>query len=238
MPCRRRELVAGLGRNPYFEQSTLLSASDYARGIVKRDAERYRDKMQRGAAHERWEYPIMQEVPAVMGTANQSQGKYLETRINKALAYLDTVGFERSKHQRVFHKAFLATSYHLLYGDELHQHLVQLLRENGWSELRAETIAVTPRRFGKTVGVALWAAVLLVVMRNHDISIYSNNQRASKMMLLFIYKIIRLLQMNPEFGCSIVSFNKSEQLNIITKEGYENICYACKLAYEHSCSLY
>lgn len=49
------------------------------------------------------------------------------------------------------------------------------------------------------------------------------------MLLLFIYKIIRLLQQNPEFSVEIVAFNKSEQLEVITKEGHHNIVYVIDL---------
>lgn len=227
--ARLRSTLPGIGASPFVAAeagNAALSASIYAAAVAKRDADEYREQQERAVVHERWEYAAMRDAPAVAGTGMQCEGDHLVQRIEAALAYLDTVGYERSKHQRVFHRAFLSTSYALLYGDTLHQHLVRLLEENGWSELRAECICVTPRRFGKTVGVALWAAVCLCVLRNHDISIYSNNQRASKMMLLMIYKIVKKLQDNPEFAGKIVSLNKSEQLNYITGEGYENIVYA------------
>lgn len=150
--CVRRAVIDGR-HNPYLGDAAaarLLEMGQYARSIEHKDDEAYRASMERAVVRQKFEYPIMARNPAALGAGKQSEGDFLVERIESALAYLDTVGFRRSKHQRIFHKAFLASQYGQLYGNELHQHLVRLLENNGWSELRSEVVAITPRRFGKS----------------------------------------------------------------------------------------
>jgi len=168
---------------------------------------------------EKWQYATLH--PSQLVT--ECQGDKRVRDMQQALEYLDAHGFPRSKHQKIFHRAFLAASYAQFYGDDLPQNLPRLLKENGWSELRSDVAIVTPRRFGKTWAVALWAVALLLTQPSHDVCIYSVAGRVSKMMLQTILRMAFILAQSPQFaGGSLVSVNKNEEIVWRTQDGYEN----------------
>ena len=78
-----------------------------------------------------------------------SSGDETLQRLNAAL---DKFGYARSKVQRQLHHAFLNAVTPFIYGDELQLCSDRVLAENDWSDWRLQTLALTPRRFGKTTG--------------------------------------------------------------------------------------
>ena len=62
---------------------------------------------------------------------------------------LDCFGYTRSNVQRRLHNSFLNATAGFLYGAALASVSERVLKENGWSDFKRQTMALTPRRFGK-----------------------------------------------------------------------------------------
>ena len=138
--------------------------------------------------------------------ASASDGEARAKLLIKNLARLDELGFKRSKGQRTFHRAFMASCIRKIYGRDVYRNLEKVLREYELDDLRADVIVLSPRRWGKTMGVALFAAAYLCSQPGAEISIYSTGRRASKKLLALIWSMVVKL-LGP---ASIISFNVEE----------------------------
>jgi hypothetical protein len=82
-----------------------------------------------------------------------------------ALEALDVAGWKRSYHQRMFHEAYIAACARPFWkldppGAFARAHQ-KILDVNNWDNLAQEILISTPRRFGKTISVSMFAAALL-----------------------------------------------------------------------------
>jgi hypothetical protein len=68
-----------------------------------------------------------------------------------------------------------------------HQQVLQL---NGWDHLAQEILISTPRRFGKTISVSMFAAALLFSAAAVEVSIYSTCKRISQKLLRNVVKFL------------------------------------------------
>ena len=109
-----------------------------------------------------------------------------------ALALLDTTGWNRSFHQRQFHEDFLKACTRTFWKMEpigsfakMHQ---KVLQENSWEHLAQEVLISTPRRFGKTISVSMFAAAMLYAAPAVELSIYSTCKRISQKLLRGVVK--------------------------------------------------
>ena len=218
-------IVANFSRK---RQPNMLSGTSFMLQLLQADAEEEAERLRRTRVHLRWEY----EVHNVKFKGN-CLGDVRMKRKDEALAFIYENVMQPSKHQRLMHLALKAISYPSFYGAELNMHMVRLLRENNWSEFRTEAIVEAPRRFGKTVGTSMDAAAELVTQPGnatseygHDVLCYSNNHRASKMLLLQTYKFVKSLCGEGKFGGRIIGLNKNESIRFMTREGYINEMYA------------
>lgn len=114
------------------------------------------------------------------------------TQCRKALEALDRCGWERSYHQRYFHDHFIRACARVFWKVEPegsfakdHQKILEL---NGWDNLDQEVLISTPRRFGKTVSVSMFAAAMIHSCPQVEISIYSTCKRISgKSMMMKVF---------------------------------------------------
>jgi len=95
----------------------------------------------------------------------------------RALEALDGKGWQRSYHQRLFHDHFIRCCARVFFKTEpagafarAHQAVLDL---NGWDNLSQEVLISTPRRFGKTISVSMFAAAMLYSCPGLEMSIYS-----------------------------------------------------------------
>lgn len=198
-----------------------VSLASKVHQVASKDAKKASMSVTNSLILQKWEHPLLKNNPLMK---NECEGDVLVKRINSALKYLDEHGFERSSQQRLFHHAFMQSTYAQLYGQDLHRNLIRLLEDSNTSELRTEVACLTPRRFGKTFAVALWCASMLVCAKDHDSSIYSTSARVSKMLLQTILRFVAILQ--PVFGGKIVAIDKNEYVIYRTADGIENSCHA------------
>lgn len=203
-------------------QPNRLSVQGFMLQLLKADADEEADKLRNNRVHLRWEYEVLNT-----RFRGDCVGDMRIKRKRGALEFIyDNSGMPPSKQQRLMHLGIEAISYPSFFGEELNAHMVRILRERNWSEFRTEAIFEAPRRFGKTVAIAMDAAAELVTQPYHDINVYSNNHRASKMLLLQTYKFTKILCADPAFGGEIKHINKNESLEFHTKEGHVNMMYA------------
>jgi len=198
-----------------------LSFVNRIQSVAKKEQAKAARRLLDSTVLQKWEYPLVEKEHRLANSSHTDcEGDVIVKAVNDAMEHLDNNGFMRSSHQRLFHRAFMMASLEQFYRQDLQRNLVRLLREYGASELHSEVAIMTPRRFGKTWGLAMWAACMLVVGRDHDTCIYSTGARVSKMMLQTILRMVRILQ--EKFGGAIISINKNEEVVYETAQGYVN----------------
>ena len=118
-------------------------------------------------------------------------------RCREALNAIDRRGWDRSFHQRQFHDHFLRACARVFWKTEpqgeftrCHQ---KILDQNGWSHLSQEILVSTPRRFGKTISVSMFAAAMIFSAPAVEVSIYSTCKRISQKLLRNIGKFLEMI---------------------------------------------
>jgi hypothetical protein len=129
------------------------------------------------------------------GGAKDGFARIQECRV--ALDTMDRMGWQRSFHQRMFHDNFIRACARIFFKTDgagafarAHQSILDL---NGWDNLSQEVLISTPRRFGKTISVSMFAAALVFSARSVEISIYSTCKRISQKLLRNVQKFLKLI---------------------------------------------
>ena len=132
------------------------------------------------------------------------------SELRAALTFLDQHGFRRSSQQRRFHEAFLRAAIRSIYKEHYETFESRIKAEQGWDDIGRDVLVVTPRRFGKTFSVALFAAAYIVSVPGCEVGIFSTGARASKKLLDLIKKFVELLLQDddaPWQTCAVESCN-------------------------------
>jgi len=142
----------------------------------------------RGSVAEKWA-PGAKE-------AKQDPLAYMQL-CRKYLAKLDTLGWNRSYHQRLFHDDFLKACTRSFWklepvGQFARDHQ-KVLRVNSWDHIAQEILISTPRRFGKTISVSMFCAAMLLSCPGVEISIYSTCKRISQKILRNVQKFALMI---------------------------------------------
>jgi hypothetical protein len=78
----------------------------------------------------------------------------------------------------------------IIYRDDFQKVVAEVMRKNKWTILKQEVFCLTPRRFGKTIAVAMFVAAILWTQPNVEISVFSTGQRASERMMDSIVEVL------------------------------------------------
>lgn len=117
--------------------------------------------------------------------------------LRQALRVLDSSGWERSFHQKIFHENFLNAIVKILFKKDppgsFERAYPRLLELNNWQNINQEILISTPRRFGKTISVCLFVAALLYAAPSIEISIYSTCKRISCKLLKNCTKFLSMI---------------------------------------------
>jgi hypothetical protein len=120
-------------------------------------------------------------------------------KCRQALEALDRRGWKRSFHQRMFHDNFIRACARIFWKREPHGVFAKdhqkILEVNGWDHLSQEVLVSTPRRFGKTISVSMFAAAMLYSCPNLEMSIYSTCKRISQKLLRNVQKFLEIIYM-------------------------------------------
>ena len=118
-------------------------------------------------------------------------------KCRQALDAVDRMGWQRSFHQKQFHDQFMRASARIYWKAEKHGQFQRdhkrILELNGWDSLPQELLVSTPRRFGKTISVSMFAAALIYSAAKVEVSIYSTCKRISQKLLRNIWKFIEII---------------------------------------------
>ena len=178
-------------------RALLSTMETSARSALCRNAFSYQVQRQSREEHEKTPFARMQDC-------------------RDALAKLDQIGWYRSHHQRTFHEDFLKACTRIFWktcpaGQFARDHH-KILVQNGWEHLAQEILISTPRRFGKTISVSMFAAALMVSCPRVEVSIYSTCKRISQKLLRNIQKFIYLIcdQDISTYSLSIIRQNMEE----------------------------
>lgn len=170
--------------------------------------------------------------PDIPGTLNTSTGAFRDgfermRRCRMALEALDQGGWKRSYHQRMFHEAYIAACARPFWKIDppgsfarAHQKILDI---NSWENLAQEILISTPRRFGKTISVSMFAAALMFACAGCEVSIYSTCKRISTkllrnvvMFLGIIYDVLRCDHLK-------VIRSNQEEVHLQGDEGYKDV---------------
>tara|TARA_Y100000389_G_scaffold167820_1_gene173172 strand:+ start:495 stop:899 length:405 start_codon:yes stop_codon:yes gene_type:complete len=69
----------------------------------------------------------------------------------------------------------------------------KVLQANSWEHLAQEVLISTPRRFGKTISVSMFAAGILFAAPSVELSIYSTCKRISQKLLRNVVKFFDII---------------------------------------------
>lgn len=153
------EMVAALSLNDVF--------SNYDRVTQEQEAEAANRQMRRTAL----------ENCLFTAGKRSCNGFQRMQKCRQGLEALDRRGWQRSFHQRMFHDNFIRACARIFWKREKHGVFAKdhqkILEVNGWDHLSQEVLVSTPRRFGKTISVSMFAAAMLYSCPNLEMSIYS-----------------------------------------------------------------
>ena len=134
-----------------------------------------------------------------------------------ALTFLDDNGWKRSYHQRLFHDDFIRACTRIFWKREapgkFAREQCEILRRNNWSHIQQEVLISTPRRFGKTISVSMFAAAMLYSAPGVEISIYATCKRISQKLLRNVVKFFDLIcKSDPKGGAFVGVRSNMEEL--------------------------
>lgn len=134
--------------------------------------------------------------PAGAKEAKKDPLEYMDL-CRKYLAKLDTMGWNRSYHQRLFHEDFLRACTRSFWklerpGQFARDHQ-RVLRVNSWDHIAQEILISTPRRFGKTISVSMFCAAMMLACPAVEVSIYSTCKRISQKILRNVQKFALMI---------------------------------------------
>jgi hypothetical protein len=118
-------------------------------------------------------------------------------RCREALCALDNSGWKRSFHQRAFHESYIRACARVFFKTDPPAHFEKnqqrLLELNNWAHISQEVLVSTPRRFGKTISISMFAAALIVSAPAIECSIYSTCKRISTKLLRMVVRFIAII---------------------------------------------
>ncbi len=209
--------------------ASILPLCGWASAIAAGDA-RKRDEARAAACDVREladSYPVSGQLGKAGESASARDGPRRLKSLMDALNRLDELGYRRSKGQRVFHKAFIGACLTKIYGGEIHADLSSLLRRFDLDRLKSDVIVQSPRRTGKTMGTALFAAAYIMTQKDASVSIFSTAQRASRKLLALIWQMVVKLAGTA----AVVKTYNQETLEVYALDGTVNSCfsYPCRV---------
>ena len=157
------------------------------------------------------------DVTTIFGVKRTRGGKRYIEATRRALRAMP---LERSEMQVEFHEAFIRACLRLFVRDDPHADIAEIALEQGWENSKQQVLCLTPRRFGKTYAVAMFAAAVLVAVPRSEQAIFSTGRRASQKMLETIH---RFMQHVKPPHLKLLKFNQ-ELIELQGPEGKRSVC--------------
>jgi len=158
------------------------------------------------------------------GNTGRTRDGMLKLRaLQHGLRYLSANGWRRSQHQIQYHHVFTNSVLRKLFGSDFHHYAKELAHEFDIHDRRTMTLVLTPRRFGKTIGTAMFAAAYANAQDACEITICSTGRRASSRMLDNIYQMYMQICHQDK---SRVIYKNQEQLRVVAPNGGYTTVYS------------
>lgn len=146
----------------------------------------------------------------------------------QALEALDRRGWARSFHQRLFHEEYLKSCTRVFFKRDgpgafarAHNRILEL---NSWDSTPQEILVSTPRRFGKTISVSMFAAAMLFSCPNMELSIYSTCKRISQKLLRNIVRFLDIIFVELNVQPYKFVRHNQEEVHVAGNEGQVCVC--------------
>lgn len=101
-----------------------------------------------------------------------------------------------------------------------HQKILEL---NAWDHLAQEILISTPRRFGKTISVSMFAAAVLFGAYGSELSIYSTCKRISQKLLRNVRKFLDIVFVELKMPFFKVLRENQEEIVLQGPEGKDDV---------------
>ena len=162
-------------------------------------------------------------------------------RCREALESIDRQGFTRSFHQRLFHDHFIRACARIFWKTEppgtFARNHQKILESNGWDHLSQEILVSTPRRFGKTFAVSMFAAAMLYSTPSLELSIYSTCKRISQKLMRNVDKFLSLIYQDTKCQKMKIIRSNMEEVVLQGPDGLHDVrtvnSYPSKVTHKH-----
>ena len=111
-------------------------------------------------------------------------------RLEEMERVLDQLSETRSEYQKKLHNEMKRALLFQLLGKDYDSHVDAVCAEYGWDGPKQELLALASRRSGKTFGIALFTAALVIVVPDLKVVIFSISMRQSQELLLLIDSLV------------------------------------------------
>jgi len=117
----------------------------------------------------------------------------------------------QSPHQLKFHSAFERATARVIYRQDWATMRPAIMKKNGWPTCPSEVLISTPRRFGKTFSIAIFAACLALTLKC-EVVVFSPARRASRKLLERMVRGAHLV--SPPHGPSSYNVGAEHRLSL------------------------
>lgn len=163
-------------------------------------------------------------------------------RCREALNALDHCGWQRSFHQRQFHESYIRACSQVFFKTDpagtFMREQKKLLELNGWDRIQQEVLVSTPRRFGKTVSISMFAAAIIFSCPSVECSIYSTCKRISTKLLRKVVDYLNLIHHHLKIPKMKEIRANQEEIVLQGPEGSQDVrimnSYPSKVSFNHS----
>lgn len=178
------------------------------------------------------------------GKATVLKGSVRIDRIRRLLseAFTDDQGklIRRSEPQQNVHEVYIRACLPKIYDDEWDDNREHIMKKFGITRLQMWVLVVMARREGKTWGMAMFIAAMVLSVADIEISIFATCKRtAEKLLKVFNKFLIKAMDFIPEEEFVIIK-KTQETIIIMGPDGTERIigCYPASVRYETPSSLF
>jgi hypothetical protein len=150
----------------------------------------------------------------------QCEGDKILKKIQYLLDHvMDGLGWKRTEEQIALHDAYLIASLPKIYGDEWESKSAEVMARFDVTKIKALVLSLMPRRYGKSVAVGCYVAVMMICKWGINIAAFSTGKRASGLLMEVLVKI---LHSNPGIQDRITKQNQ-EELHLSASKDKSNL---------------
>jgi hypothetical protein len=113
-----------------------------------------------------------------------------DRRLRRLKKILDEFQWARTKDQFLFHEDFIKLCLPHIYGSDFEANRLRLMKQFKLQSFKVGALVLCPRRWGKTIAVAMFVAAMLLVCACITIATFSSGQRASSGLMTKVVKFI------------------------------------------------